>query len=189
MAARSRFAGRCEAPGVLETASGNVVQPVARVLFVCLGNICRSPTAEGVFRSAVARAGLADVIHIDSAAIGDWQVGQPPDRRAINAARRRGYDIDHLRARQVSTADFDWILAMDRANLRALQRMRPRDFSGYLGLFLDFVPEMGLREVPDPYHSDADVFEQVLDLTERASIALLAAVQDDIARRPRSRDR
>lgn len=171
------------------TTSREVVQPAAHVLFVCLGNICRSPTAEGVFRSAVARADLADIIRIDSAGIGDWQVGHPPDRRAIDAARRRGYDITGLRARQVSAADFaqfNWILAMDRVNVRALQRMRPRDFGGYLGLFLDFAPEMGVREVPDPYHCGPDIFEQVLDLTERASSALLAAVQDDIARRRRA---
>jgi protein-tyrosine phosphatase len=170
-------------------ADDNVVQPAARVLFVCLGNICRSPTAEGVFRSAVARAGLSDVIRIDSAGIGDWQLGEPPDRRAIDAARQRGYDITGLRARQVSRADFDdfdWILAMDRANLRALQRMQPRDFAGHLGLFLDFAPEMGVREVPDPYHSGPDIFDRVLDLTELASSALLAAVQDDIARRKRA---
>lgn len=170
------------------TTSGDVLQPAAHVLFVCMGNICRSPTAEGVFRSAVARAGLAATIRIDSAGIGDWHVGHPPDQRAIDAARRRGYDIAGLRARQASAADFaqfGWILAMDRANLRALQRMQPRDFGGHLGLFLDFAPGMGLREVPDPYHGGPDIFEQVLDLTERTNNALLAAVQDDIARRGR----
>ena len=170
------------------TTSSGVVQPAARVLFVCMGNICRSPTAEEVFRATVARAGLGAVIRIDSAGIGDWHVGHPPDRRAIDAARRRGYDLAGLRARQVSSADFahfDWILAMDRANLRALKLMRPREFGGHLGLLLDFVPETGLREIPDPYHAGPDTFEQVLDLTEQASGALLAAVQDDIARRGR----
>src|SRR5262245_39237098 len=97
------------------TRSGTDAQPAARVLFVCLGNICRSPTAESVFRNAVGRAGLHDAIRIDSAGIGDWHVGRPPDRRAIAAARQRGYDLTCLRARQVNAADFahfDWILAM-----------------------------------------------------------------------------
>src|SRR5262249_17753730 len=99
------------------------LDPAARVLFVCLGNICRSPTAESVFRSVVEGAGLGDAIRIDSAGIGDWHVGRPPDRRAIAAAQRRGYDLTCLRARQVDVTDFDrfdWIIAMDRSNLRAL---------------------------------------------------------------------
>src|SRR6478609_10576245 len=96
------------------------------VLFVCLGNICRSPTAEGVFRHTIAQAGLASHFHVDSAGTGDWHVGNPPDRRAIAAARRRGYDLTPLRGRQVEVADFrrfGWILAMDRYNLRALNAL------------------------------------------------------------------
>ena len=151
----------------------------ASVLFVCMGNICRSPTAEAVFRAHAARAGLQDRLLIQSAGIGDWHVGQPPDERAILHARRRGYDLSCLRARQVVREDFarfDWILAMDRRNLRELKVLRPADFSGHLGLFLDLVPELGLREIPDPYFGGADGFEKVLELSERASEVLLARI-------------
>jgi protein-tyrosine phosphatase len=151
----------------------------AAVLFVCMGNICRSPTAEGVFRARVERAGLRDRLLIESAGIGDWHVGQPPDERAIAHGRRRGYDLGPLRARQVRPEDFarfEWILAMDRRNLRDLGLLRPADFQGHLGLFLDFAPVLGVREVPDPYFGGADGFEKVLELTERASAALLARI-------------
>lgn len=153
----------------------------ASVLFVCMGNICRSPTAESVFRAHVERAGLRDELLIESAGIGDWHVGQPPDERAIMHARRRGYDLACLRARQVVREDFarfDWILAMDERNLRDLKLLRPPDFAGYLGLFLDLVPDLGVREVPDPYFGGADGFERVLELTERASEALLARIME-----------
>lgn len=149
------------------------------ILFVCLGNICRSPTAEGVFRARAARAGLADHLEIDSAGTGDWHVGHPPDRRAIAAAASRGYDLAGLRARQVATSDFHrfgWILAMDHANLRDLAALRPRAFEGHLGLFLDVAPELDVREVPDPYYGGADGFERVLDLIETASDALIERV-------------
>jgi protein-tyrosine phosphatase len=168
-----------------------VTMITTRVLFVCLGNICRSPTAEGVFRQRVARAGLADRIHIDSAGTGDWHVGHPPDHRAIAAARRRGYDLSTLRARQVNAADFErfgWILAMDRTNLRALHALRPPGFAGHLGLFLDFVPDDALDEVPDPYYAGPEAFDHVLDLAERGSEALLAALHGHLvppAPRPR----
>ena len=162
------------------------------VLFVCMGNICRSPTAEGVFRHAVARAGLAARIHVDSAGTGDWHVGHPPDHRAIAAARKRGYDLATLRARQVNATDFarfGWILAMDRANLRALEGLRPDGFGGHLGLFLDFVPDAALVEVPDPYYGELEAFERVLDLTEHGSKALLSALQGHIEQRSVERAR
>jgi protein-tyrosine phosphatase len=149
------------------------------ILFVCLGNICRSPTAEAVFRARAARAGLADRLEIDSAGTGDWHVGQPPDRRAIAAAATRGYDLASLRARQVAGDDFhrfSWILAMDRANLRDLSALRPRAFAGHLGLFLDVAPELDVQEVPDPYYGAADGFDRVLDLIEVASDALIERV-------------
>jgi len=151
--------------------------PRCAVLFVCLGNICRSPTAEGVFRVALAQAGLESQVLADSAGIGDWHVGSPPDRRAIKAARARGYDLAALRGRQVVPADFTrfgWILAMDLSNLRALDEMRPPDYGGHLGLLLDLVPGVGMREVPDPYYGGPDGFERVLDLVEHASTELVA---------------
>jgi protein-tyrosine phosphatase len=144
-----------------------------------MGNICRSPTAVGVFQSTVARAGLAARIRAESAGIGNWHKGSPPDERAILAARRRGYDLTELRARQVTTEDFarfGWILAMDRANLVALETMKPREFGGHLGLLLDLVPELGIREVPDPYYGGLQGFEQVLDLVEQASAVLVVRV-------------
>ena len=163
-----------------------------RVLFVCLGNICRSPTAAGVFADAVARAGLAARIHVDSAGTGDWHVGRPPDTRAIAAARDRGYDLSGLRARQVRRSDFsrfDWILAMDRANLTALKALRPPAYAGHLGLFLELAPELGIAEVPDPYYGGAPDFVRMLDLIERASEALILHLQgrlglraDDVGR-------
>ena len=149
------------------------------VLFVCLGNICRSPTAEGVFRERAARAGMASRIVIASAGTGDWHVGEPPDRRAIAHAAKRGYDLRKQRARQVCDDDFRrfrWILAMDRANLREVTSMRPDAYDGHVGLFLDLAPELGIREVPDPYYGGADGFERVLDLIEAASDSLLEKI-------------
>jgi protein-tyrosine phosphatase len=153
---------------------------LASVLFVCMGNICRSPTAEAVLRAQAERAGLRDRLLIESAGIGDWHVGQPPDDRAIAHARRRGYELDRLRARQVGRDDFarfDFILAMDLRNLRDLQSLLPADYTGHLGLLLDFAPMLGLREVPDPYFGSAAGFETVLELTERACAALLAHIR------------
>lgn len=147
------------------------------VLFVCLGNICRSPTAEAVFRAQVQRSPLAGRVGIDSAGTGGWHAGDPPDWRAIAHAANRGYDLSPLRARQVARADFerhDWILAMDRSNLRDLEGLKPPDYRGHLGLFLDLAPSIGVREVPDPYDGGPDGFERVLDLVEAAGDALVA---------------
>ena len=150
-----------------------------QVLFVCLGNICRSPTAHGVFAQIVAEAGLDSELLVDSAGTGAWHVGEPPDGRATIAARERGYDLSPLRARQVDSADFDrfhYILAMDRANLMHLEALAPEHFGGHLGLFLDFHPNSSEREVPDPYYSGEDGFDHVLDLVEEASRGLLQAL-------------
>ena len=144
---------------------------------MCLGNICRSPTAEAVFRAKAQEAGLAPRLTIDSAGTGSWHVGNPPDWRATVHAAKRGYDLTPLRARQVARADFGsfhWILAMDRSNLADLMRMRPSGHSGHLGLFLDLVPQLRGRDVPDPYDGGEQGFETVLDLVETASAAFVS---------------
>ena len=155
------------------------------VLFVCLGNICRSPTAEGVFRAALNRAGIAGRVRAASAGLGDWHVGLPPDRRAIEAARRRGYDLSGLRGRQFEVADFtrfDWILCMDESNLRALNEMKPAEFAGHLGLLLDFAPEHGVSDVPDPYYGAPEGFDRVLALIEASAVGLVATLQPMVKR-------
>ena len=153
------------------------------VLFVCTGNICRSPTAEAVFRTLVDRAGLARSIRIDSAGTHDYQLGQPADPRAVERARLRGYEITDRCARQFEFEDFerfDWILAMDLFNLSELEEQKPRDYHGHLGLFLDLVPDCRTLEVPDPYNGGSEDFDRVLDLTERGAKALLDAVQKSL---------
>ena len=152
-----------------------------------MGNICRSPTAEGVFRAFVERAGLQSAITVDSAGTHDYHVGAPPDPRAVRAAALRGYDIGDLRARRVGRADFarfDWILAMDRANLRMLEQLRPAEAGARLGLFLDIVPGSAGREVPDPYTGSAGDFTHVIDLVETASAALLERIRATSGLRP-----
>ena len=149
-----------------------------KVLFVCLGNICRSPTAHGVFHHLVERHQLQHAIHIDSAGTGDWHVGRAPDERSSAAALQRGYDLSVLRARQVSAQDFerfDYILAMDAQNLNDLRRMQPVHFNGEVDLFLNY-GSGELREVPDPYYGDADGFGHVLDLVEDAAQGLLRTI-------------
>jgi protein-tyrosine phosphatase len=155
--------------------------PIARVLFVCTGNICRSPTAEGVFRAMARQEGLADRILIDSAGTHDHQLGQRPDPRALTAARRRGYELGKLRARLVEPDDFkhfDWILAMDRRHLEYLESMRPPNYRGHLGLFLAVLGDGNDGDMPDPYYGDAGDFERVLDLTIPAAAALLKAIRE-----------
>jgi len=150
------------------------------VLFVCMGNICRSPTAEAVFRAMAVRAGIVGHIRVDSAGTHDYHAGGPPDWRATQAAQKRGYDLAPLRARQVVVEDFerfDRIYAMDWMNLGQLEALRPRDHRGRLSLFLDVAPDLGVREVPDPYGGEPEGFERVLDLIERASEALLADIR------------
>ena len=152
------------------------------VLFVCLGNICRSPTAHGVFEKLVAEQGLASQIHIDSAGTGDWHLGKQPDPRTLLAGRQRGYDLSHLRARQVKAADFDlfdYILAMDGTNLMNLQQLQPPHFTGRLSLFLPF-GQGSIEEVPDPYAGGSEGFEEVLDMVELAAEGLLAHLRTDL---------
>jgi len=152
-----------------------------KVLFVCLGNICRSPTAEGVFRHLVEQAGMDARIEVDSAGTGGYHVGDPPDGRAQAAARHRGIDIARQRARKVRRADFhdfDYILAMDRDNHENLAAICPPDEVHRLRLFLDFAPQAGRRDVPDPYYGGAGGFDKVLDLVEDASRGLLDHIRE-----------
>ncbi|HZT05102.1 MAG TPA: low molecular weight protein-tyrosine-phosphatase [Steroidobacteraceae bacterium] len=147
-----------------------------RILFVCLGNICRSPTAEVVFRVVAQRDAPELVLEIDSAGTAAYHVGELPDQRMRQAAARRGYDLSTLRARVVEPDDFehyDLILAMDRENLRVLERRAPPEARGRLRLFLEFAPEAGVSEVPDPYYGGPNGFEDVLDLIEAASRGLI----------------
>lgn len=152
-----------------------------QVLFVCLGNICRSPTAHGLFQYKVEQAGLNEMIYVDSAGTGAWHSGSAPDQRAQDTALKRGYNISHLRARQVTEADFnrfDYILAMDEDNLHHLEAIKPDSFSGTLGLFLDVALEK-IKAVPDPYYGDAAHFQEAIDLIEQGAEGLLKRIRQE----------
>lgn len=159
------------------------VTPTVKVLFVCMGNICRSPTAEGVFRKFVGDAGLDAQIRVDSAGTHAYHVDQPPDRRARLAAEQRGYLLRNIRARRVAAEDFeqfDYILAMDQDNLRLLQDDAPEHQRHKIRLFLEFSESRrGMLEVPDPYYGGTSGFERVLDLVEEASRGLLETLKRD----------
>ena len=155
-------------------------QPRCSVLFVCMGNICRSPTAEGVFRKYVADAGLVDKIHTDSAGTHAYHSGEPADRRAQAAASRRGFSLEGIRARRVTDADyehFDYILAMDEDNLVLLQERAPESRLNKVRLFLEFAESRHETDVPDPYYGGAAGFERVLDMVEEASRGLLETLR------------
>jgi protein-tyrosine phosphatase len=150
---------------------------LSRVLFVCTGNICRSPTAEGVARHLAVRDGVAHLFEFDSAGTHGYHVGDPPDPRTVAAARRRGYDLAALRARRVTSFDFlrfDHLLAMGPDHLEWLRHGCPREHRNKLGLFLEFSERFAAEEVPDPYYGGTDGFEQVLDLVEDAAARLIA---------------
>jgi protein-tyrosine phosphatase len=147
-----------------------------KILFVCLGNICRSPTAEAVFRAIAAREAPELTIEVDSAGTAGYHIGEPPDVRTRQAASRRGYDMSPLRARIVEPRDFelfDLILAMDRENLAALHHRAPVHTRDRVHLFLEFAPDTTVTEVPDPYYGGPNGFEEVLDLVEAATHGLL----------------
>jgi protein-tyrosine phosphatase len=151
---------------------------MTRVLFVCMGNICRSPTAEAVVRHFAQRVAGFD-LEVDSAGTHGYHAGDPPDERSIAAARRRGFDLGMLRARVVEAADFerfDLVLAMDVAVLERLRELAPRGHADRLRLFLEFAPGLGRRDVPDPYYGGAAGFEEVLDLVEEGARGLRAAL-------------
>lgn len=154
-----------------------------RVLFVCLGNICRSPTAEGVLRHRLLRAGLDDRVLVDSCGTGDWHVGKSPDSRAVAAAAARGIDLTTLRARQFRASDldtFDYILTMDRQNLADVRDIWHQQGGTEPRLFLDLLPDTPEDEVPDPYFGGEDGFEEVLDLIEAASDALISEIRTNL---------
>jgi protein-tyrosine phosphatase len=158
-----------------------------KVLFVCMGNICRSPTAEAVFKHYVAAANLQDRILSDSAGTHDYHVGEPPDERARYAAHRRGYDMSALRGRQVRAEDFvefDYLVAMDEDNLRLLKRRCPSEHAHKLMLFMNYSTEGRARNVPDPYYGGAQGFEQVLDLVEDAAQGLLRHLDQKLTNSP-----
>jgi protein-tyrosine phosphatase len=151
-----------------------------RVLMVCLGNICRSPTAEAMLRKHVHEAGLDARVEVDSAGTADYHVGSPPDRRAIAHGEKRGLAMKKLRGRQVQRSDFerfDFILAMDDDNLENLLRLRPEGSRAEVGLLMDYARDAGSREVPDPYYGGTEEFERVLDLVDAASAGLVKALK------------
>ena len=146
------------------------------VLFVCLGNICRSPLAEGVFRAVLERQGLTDRFRVDSCGTGGWHVGEPPDRRSVAVARRHGIDIGRQRARQLASDDFegfDWIVAMDGQNERNIRQRCPRGADVRITRVLSHAPELGEADVPDPYYGGPGGFDHVYRLLDTACEALL----------------
>ena len=151
-----------------------------KVLFVCMGNICRSPTAEGVFTKLIAEKNLTPQFTIDSAGTHAYHVGNPPDARAQQAALRRGVELQHLRARKVHSSDFeyfDFVLAMDDDNYSILIHDCPAEHKTKVKYFLEYAPHLGIREVPDPYYGEKLGFERVLDMVEDASLGFLESLQ------------
>ena len=151
-----------------------------RILFVCLGNICRSPTAQGVFEKMLLDNRLEDKFEVDSCGTSAWHVGKPPDSRSLNHAKKRGYDFSHLRARQVNLEDFeefDLILAMDESNYSDLLEISPHEYRKKIKLILDF-GSSSYKSVPDPYYKGPEGFEEVLDLLEDACEGLINSFKD-----------
>lgn len=154
------------------------------VLFVCMGNICRSPTAEGVFRRQLSMTNLDRLVSVDSAGTHAYHIGEAPDLRAQRAAAGRGYDLSRIRARKIALQDmahFDLVLAMDRKCLDAVRVICPSEHTERLGLLMDYAQRFSEDEVPDPYYGGSDGFERVLDMVEDASAGLLEAIKTRIA--------
>ncbi|MEI2455667.1 low molecular weight protein-tyrosine-phosphatase [Lysobacter firmicutimachus] len=156
-----------------------------RLLVVCLGNICRSPVAEGVLRARIAASSIAGRVELDSAGTGDWHIGEPPDRRSIANAAGHGVDIAGLRARQIQAADyrrFDWLLCADRANLRDVRARAPKDATAQTALLLDWCGIGEDCEVPDPYTGGPAQFEHVFQLLDRAADGAIARLRQELRR-------
>ena len=157
----------------------------ARLLLVCLGNICRSPMAEGIVRARIGASPLAGRVQLDSAGTGDWHVGHPPDPRAIACARAGGVDISGLRGRQVRPDDFhrfDWLLCADRQNLRDLRALAPRDTAHRAALLLEWAAIPGDGEIPDPYTGTDRHFEHVRQLLERAADGVVQRLHRELGK-------
>ncbi len=155
------------------------------ILFVCTANLCRSPTAEGVFRSLAAKAGLAEAFEIDSAGTGASHVGQPPTQPAIDAAAARGYDITGIRARQITGEDierFDHVLGMTRGHLVEMRWLAPRDFADKPQLLMNYAPPLGILDIPDPFGGTTDDYERAIGLIESATRGLLARLTPQVKR-------
>ena len=158
-----------------------------RILFVCLGNICRSPMAEGVFRRVAEDAGKLHLFEIDSAGMGDWHKGEAPDHRAQKAALDRGVDISGQAARKVELEDFedfDLVLAMDGSNIEDLHDIAPHAARPKIRRFLDYAPQVGTQDVPDPYYGGTEGFNHALDLIEAAAQGLLAELTEETKKDP-----
>lgn len=159
----------------------NAIQEVhlVKVLFVCSGNICRSPTAEAVFRKVVEDSDSNLRIQIDSAGTGTWHAGEAPDLRSQEVANTRGFDLSNLKSRQITVKDFykfDYVVVMDISNLKNLQQMCPEELQYKISLFMDYAPEFEQKEVPDPYYGGQEGFSLVLDLIEGAADGLLSHI-------------
>ncbi|AJQ95831.1 low molecular weight protein-tyrosine-phosphatase [Gynuella sunshinyii] len=154
---------------------------VTRVLFICLGNICRSPIAEGVFRALIQERGIDDQFVVDSAGTAGYHVGEGPDERAVRALKGRKVDISDLRARQLQSSDFDefdYILVADRQNLKDVQTLAGDNCHAEVRLFLSYDPESKVDEIPDPYYGGSEGFETVIDLCKAASEKFLQHIQN-----------
>lgn len=142
---------------------------MTKILFVCLGNICRSPTAHGIFQKMIDEAGLQEKFQVDSCGTGSWHIGHHPDERMQKAALKKGYDLSTLTARKLALKDFkqfDYILAMDTRNLADIIKLAPDQYKGRIQLFLDYADDKNLLEVPDPYYGGEQGFEHVVNLIE-----------------------
>jgi protein-tyrosine phosphatase len=162
---------------------------VIKVLFVCMGNICRSPTAEGVFRFLVRQQGLGASVEVDSAGTHGYHVGESPDPRTQRAAASRGYDLSSIRARKVAAQDleyFDLILAMDKNNLEVLRRMCPPQVAGRLQLFMSYAKNFDDEEVPDPFYGLGHGFDLVIDMVEDASAGLIEELKGRLSKKSTS---